>query len=271
VFGSFGISGLLTGVITESIIDKNQARIEEQRQEREAKHRLLEEQAGVLYDEMLEEKEVEMDDDECEVCLSIEDLVYHREHIEHLFQAAGVAFPTYDFEGMCAAMDFDDSGTIAKGEFVHGILELCEDVRPMSIMELHSHVSKVKSKVNAIHSDVEELNYHVNPGFRRRSSKMPDSDPDFSALTRCSSRKTTAQGSRDQERDAETSKRLDHQEALLGKLKQMVEGLMEETQVTIQAKAARSAGNVESRFPDQQHSAGSVFSPGQQQAKLPSP
>merc|ERR1711988_1386179 len=48
---------------------------------------------------------------------------------------------------MLAIMDYDDSGTIDKAEFVNGILELCDDMRPMSIVELHYQLLKVSSRV----------------------------------------------------------------------------------------------------------------------------
>merc|ERR1719428_2596566 len=41
VFGSFGMLALLTGVISESMFEKNQLRIEEERKEREQMRKLL--------------------------------------------------------------------------------------------------------------------------------------------------------------------------------------------------------------------------------------
>merc|ERR1719375_2570866 len=42
IFGSFGMIAVLTGIISEAILDKNQIRIEEERVERENKRKLVE-------------------------------------------------------------------------------------------------------------------------------------------------------------------------------------------------------------------------------------
>jgi len=146
LFGSFGINGLLTGVISESIIEKNTARIEEQRQERETKRRMLEHFAAELFDEI---------DSERVGSLGRQDLLKYKDQIASLFASAGVAFPCYDFEHMFTIMDYDDSGTIEKTEFVHGILELCDEVRPMSIMELHSQMSRCNARFARLDVKVE--------------------------------------------------------------------------------------------------------------------
>lgn len=150
LFGSFGVNGLLTGIISESIIEKNTARIEEQRQERDKKRRNLENFAAELFDEI---------DQECagSGCLDRQSLVKYTDQIESLFSSAGVAFPCYDFENMFTIMDLDDSGTIEKAEFVHGIVELCDEVRPMSIMELHSQMSRCNLRFETFEGKVETI------------------------------------------------------------------------------------------------------------------
>jgi len=148
LFGSFGMNGLLTGVISESIIDKNQARIEEQRSERELKRRILEQCSAELFEDM---------DQAGDGNLRPEDLLEYKEEIGSLFHTAGVAFPHYDFEHMFKVMDYNDNGTIEKPEFVHGILELCEEVRPMSIMEIHSQVSRCHIKIERCDSKVGKM------------------------------------------------------------------------------------------------------------------
>ena len=46
---------LLTGVISESMFEKNQLRVDEERLERESKRKMLSEQFGELFDEIIEE------------------------------------------------------------------------------------------------------------------------------------------------------------------------------------------------------------------------
>merc|ERR1719401_1421490 len=55
IFGSFGMIALLTGVIHENMFEKNQLRMEEERQEREAKRKSLVKVCGNLFDEVAEE------------------------------------------------------------------------------------------------------------------------------------------------------------------------------------------------------------------------
>merc|ERR1719277_579588 len=49
VFGSFGMLALLTGVISESMFEKNQVRLEEERGEREERRKKLANVTGELF------------------------------------------------------------------------------------------------------------------------------------------------------------------------------------------------------------------------------
>merc|ERR1719197_2085813 len=50
VLGSFGINGLLVALINESILEKNQARLEADRIEREAKRKMMQQRCREVYD-----------------------------------------------------------------------------------------------------------------------------------------------------------------------------------------------------------------------------
>lgn len=89
--------------------------------------------------------------------LSVDELLENKENILALFQANGVSIPNYEFDNMVRAMDFSDSGNIERSEFVHGIVELCEEVRPMSIMELNSQVSRCNVKVETCKLQISDL------------------------------------------------------------------------------------------------------------------
>merc|ERR1719316_736331 len=52
VLGSFGINGLLVALINESILEKNQARLEADRIERELKRKIIQSQCRDLFDRM---------------------------------------------------------------------------------------------------------------------------------------------------------------------------------------------------------------------------
>lgn len=148
MFGSFGITGLLTGVISESIINKNTARIEEQRAEREKKRKMLELSSADLFDEI---------DTLARGSIAKGELAPHKEAILHLFASAGVAFPCYDLDHMFTIMDWEDTGFVGKEEFVTSIIELCDEVRPMSIMELHVGMARCQSRFKNIEGALETL------------------------------------------------------------------------------------------------------------------
>jgi len=148
VLGSFGISGLLTGVITESIIDKNQARVEEQRNVREAKRRLLEQKSGEFFDSL---------DTEKEGSLGIADIMLHSDELAHMFSVVGVACASYEMEQLFSIMDPKDTGQAERSQFVYSMVEFCEEVRPMSIMELNAQMSKCSLRVEACDSKLSQL------------------------------------------------------------------------------------------------------------------
>eukprot|EP00928_Gymnodinium_smaydae_P038848 TRINITY_DN26693_c0_g3_i1.p1 TRINITY_DN26693_c0_g3~~TRINITY_DN26693_c0_g3_i1.p1 ORF type:complete len:792 (+),score=67.48 TRINITY_DN26693_c0_g3_i1:83-2458(+) len=158
LFGSFGISGLLTGVISESIIDKNSARIEEQRTERERKRRLIQALAKETFEQI----------DICKSgALRKQDFVMEKPAIERVFAVAGLQFTENDYEHLWEIMDYDDSGLIEKDGFVHYIMEMCDDVRPMSIMELHSQLSKLQANVTRLLDKTDKIQQGVGDTLLR--------------------------------------------------------------------------------------------------------
>ncbi len=73
--------------------------------------------------------------------------MFCKNEIADLFESLGVNFRSHDLDQMFYIMDYNDTGIIERTEFVQGVVELCEQIRPMSIMELHYQVSKCTSKV----------------------------------------------------------------------------------------------------------------------------
>jgi len=148
IFGSFGMIALLTGVISESIFEKNQFRIEEERLEREYKRVLLQEQCGQLFDLMdcNEDGSVSQDELRSRVC-----------DIAEIFDTSGAAFAKEDLESIFYIMDIDGSGSIERSEFIHGVLQLCGSVQPMSIMELHYQLARCSSKVDRCTQNIDNM------------------------------------------------------------------------------------------------------------------
>jgi len=153
IFGSFGMIALLTGVISESMFEKNQLRMDEERSEREHKRKVFAKCADDLFDSI---------DTTGSGSVTRNQLISCIQNIAELFEANEVNFVSHDLENMLDCIDLDASGTIEKSEFTHGVLQLCEDIRPMSIMEVHFIVSKIASKVVAVDARLERLRCTVD-------------------------------------------------------------------------------------------------------------
>jgi len=148
IFGSFGINGLLVALINESILEKNQARIEAERIERDVKRRELQHHCQDLFDLIDINKNRVLPRSELAKCTK---------EIASLFENLGVNFQHNDLDQMFHIMDYNDTGIIERSEFVQGVLDLGEQIRPMSIMELHYQVSKCGSKVEQSDTKVDNL------------------------------------------------------------------------------------------------------------------
>eukprot|EP00931_Biecheleriopsis_adriatica_P045173 TRINITY_DN25894_c0_g1_i1.p1 TRINITY_DN25894_c0_g1~~TRINITY_DN25894_c0_g1_i1.p1 ORF type:complete len:735 (+),score=113.99 TRINITY_DN25894_c0_g1_i1:15-2219(+) len=148
ILGSFGINGLLVALINESILEKNQARIEAERMERETKRKAMQQRCREIFDTLDVNKNRVLPRDELMKCTS---------QIANLFEALGVNFQRHDLDQMFYIMDYNDTGIIERSEFVQGVVELCDQIRPMSIMELHYQVSKCASKVENCDIKVDSL------------------------------------------------------------------------------------------------------------------
>jgi len=139
VFASFGLIGLLTGLVCESVFEKNQLRLDEERAEGEAKRQFLKERCEELFDRIAHNARGEATVDDVKSILPL---------ISDLFIQEGVSFAYHDLQGTAYVMDTDNSGTIDKEEFCRGVLQIADGLRPMSIMELHYAVSVAKVKMD---------------------------------------------------------------------------------------------------------------------------
>lgn len=144
IFGSFGMLALLTGVISESMFEKNQVRLEEERGEREKKRKILEKVCSDLFDELSEGYEE----------LQIDKLKEHANKLTEFFFKFGFAFTEYELVSVFHVTDIDDSGGISKKEFVHAVCSSSEGVQCANIMELHQNVMLQGIKAEKRHAEL---------------------------------------------------------------------------------------------------------------------
>merc|ERR1712032_1079013 len=121
MFGSFGMIALLTGVISESMFEKNQVRMEEDRQERESKRRELNKILSDIFESLPTGSSG---------IAQRSDVVGVMPEVERMFEVQGIPYAAHDFAGIVEILDKNGSGTFSKEEFCRCILLIAEGVRP---------------------------------------------------------------------------------------------------------------------------------------------
>lgn len=129
IFGSFGMIALLTGVISEAMFEKNILRSDEKRREGDAMLKKISERSGRLFDS------IKSTGEDQEAARS--ELLKLVPKVAKIFEDNGLPYTRHDLVCMLKLMDTDGSGTINRAEFIRGVLQIAEEVRPVLIMELH--------------------------------------------------------------------------------------------------------------------------------------
>lgn len=135
IFGSFGMIALLTGVISESMFSKNEIRQEEARSVREANRQILIKSVEDLFDSFQKDSVGEV---------SFSRIQSQLPQVKEMFDRTGVEIGDQDLEDMLDCIDADGSGGVSQEEFIAGIVQLVDGVRPMLILQVHYGVQFVK-------------------------------------------------------------------------------------------------------------------------------
>lgn len=167
VFVSFGIVGLLTGLVCESMFDKNDARVEQERAEAEEKRQRIIKNCEKIFETIASSQGH----------AAIEDIMHVLPELDALFVEEGVTFAREDLVNTVNCMDTDGSGSIDRDEFCHSILHLAEGLRPISIMELHYLTSQTKMKVDRCESLLALIAHHFEPEAARDIMKQAQRKP----------------------------------------------------------------------------------------------
>jgi len=139
IFGSFGMIALLTGVIHESMFQKNQLRQEEERKEHSNARQQLQMRSDAMFTEIVNQETGEA---------SIEDVKELTPDIADMFCALGVEYDPQVLDHFTSLIDTDNSGTVSKAEFQHGILSMAAGAQSMSTMELYYHLCLLRSRLD---------------------------------------------------------------------------------------------------------------------------
>jgi len=152
IFGSFGLIALLTGVIGESMFEKNQLKIQEERRDAEERRKMLlqicEDMLNAIPE--LEDGKVERK--------NVENLV---PDIQSLFDSERIPYALHEFETMLNAMDKNGDGKLSKDDFVGSVLQIAEGIRPISLIEIHSECQECLSQMTQLKADVSTCLQHL--------------------------------------------------------------------------------------------------------------
>jgi len=148
VFGSFGMIALLTGVISESIFEKNALRIEEARVEHEQRNEIILNTCGAIFDQCPcnEDDEITRQD--------VEDVL---PQIAELLDKFDVDYTDHELEHITDLMDKNCNDLIDRSEFTETIMRQVEGVKPMSMQEMQYDVSWCRNKLGKLLPMVEDL------------------------------------------------------------------------------------------------------------------
>merc|ERR1719316_2222095 len=137
IFGSFGMIAVLTGLISESMLEKNQVRICEERMDREWRRKMMESRCGDLFDQAECDEKGEAKKSELKLLIPI---------VSQMLTDLEITFSQADLDSVIDILGVDN-GYVSRPEFIHGIVSIAEGVRPLSILEMHHDMALIKCQV----------------------------------------------------------------------------------------------------------------------------
>mmetsp|Transcript_75061 Transcript_75061/g.210606 ORF Transcript_75061/g.210606 Transcript_75061/m.210606 type:complete len:767 (-) Transcript_75061:39-2339(-) len=156
IIGSFGMIALLTGVISESMFEKNQLRMEESRKDLEKLSKDLEHSAVQIFDTLPKNEKGEATVKD--VSLKAIPLV------EKMFEAAVIEFTENNLLDLVGIMDLNGTGSIDQEEFTHAICTYASGLKPLSIQEVNFNICMVSHKLGQVQDQLSVISSHVGGG-----------------------------------------------------------------------------------------------------------
>jgi len=159
-FGSFGIIGMLSGVINQSMFENNEMAKEEKRLAHDIMRKSLGSHAAGLYQRLpLDSRGFAKTSD------------MHRigGHISQLLDQTGCNIAHGDVLKFLVLMDEDETGFIDLKQFAHAMERIAEGVGPLALLEVQHHVclcskklSKNIARVQAVEMKIESQMKHTS-------------------------------------------------------------------------------------------------------------
>lgn len=150
IIGSWAMLSLLTGVMSEHMVEKSALRKEEMRAELEERRKTFVLRLAQLF------RESDQDGDG-----QLTRVEFHaaKPQIQEMLEEEGVSVSTTDLEAVFDTIDFDNSGSIDIGEFLNGMSQLSEDLASKHVLDLQYAMLRSEK---VLQCKVDELEDHVN-------------------------------------------------------------------------------------------------------------
>jgi len=149
IIGSWAMLSLLTGVMSEHMVEKSAMRKDEMKQEIEDKRKFFVLRLAALF------RESDRDGDGM-----VSRVEFHaaKPAIQEMLEEEGVSVSTTDLEAVFDTIDFDNSGSIDIGEFLNGMSQLSEDLASKHVLDLQYAMLRSEK---VLQCKVDELEDHV--------------------------------------------------------------------------------------------------------------
>lgn len=138
-FGAFTVVSILTGVVSESMVERGKAQHDDRQTERE--HRL-----GSFVKQV--RRVLQEHDENGKGFLARNHFIACKEEILKVCREQCMDIRSRDLDALFDLVDYEDCGTIEIEEVLYGMVQLSSDVRPMTIMELRRIVVRGLHSVN---------------------------------------------------------------------------------------------------------------------------
>jgi len=150
IFGSFGIMALLTGVIGESMFQKNELRREELRQEHEEMRTTLGARCEALF--------LGLQNLDATGEVSVQDVKTLAPDMWKMLDAAGAEIMHDDVERMIDFMDQNGTGKVGVAEFRGTMEKIAEGLSTMAVQEVMHRIGVVEANIEKALETSEVLN-----------------------------------------------------------------------------------------------------------------
>jgi len=166
IIGSFGMIALLTGVISESMFEKNQLRAEEMRKEQDELIEKLDSESYEVYASLELDENGEA---------SFEDIILKAMPvIARLFEKGMVDFNDYNLKQLAHLMDVDSSGRVSCSEFQRVIKTYANGLKALTMQEVDFKVNCCMLKLDTIGHTLDEVTSRLDSlGSRLKTVDKP--------------------------------------------------------------------------------------------------